>query len=151
MSETFGSRLREERMRITPKQGDFASLLGVRQSLLSEWEKDATNLKADHLAQLSDAGIDIQYVVTGRRGGELLGERESILLDAFRSLDALSQGAVLLSTTKMAQYVTPRAVLDALVSALPSAEQGSDVLDPGVGTGGMLRSVHNHLKGEDQR
>lgn len=96
MTDNFGSRLREERVRINPKQGDFAAVLGVRQSQLSDWERGGTGLKIEHLALLGGAGIDVQYVVTGQRGGQLLAPRESAVLDAFRRLDETAQDAVLI-------------------------------------------------------
>lgn len=101
MTDNFGSRLRDERVRINPKQGDFAAVLGVRQSQLSDWERGGTGLKIEHLALLGGAGIDVQYVVTGRRGGNLLATKETQLLDSFRALDAAAQDAFLLIARRM--------------------------------------------------
>ena len=102
MGEHFHNRLKEERVRLTPKQADFASKLGVRQSQLSEWEKGGVGLKAEHLAQLARAGIDILYVVTGRKGGDLIGERESALLKYFSAMDPAGCEALLLVAERMA-------------------------------------------------
>lgn len=101
MGEHFHHRLREERVRLTPKQADFAAKLGVRQSQLSEWEKGGVGLKAEQLALLATAGVDILYVVTGRRGGELLPDRESVLLQFFRLLDLEDQDMILSLTLRL--------------------------------------------------
>lgn len=78
-----------------PHQGEFAKKIGVRQSQLSSWESGAIGIKIEHLAVLADAGVDILYVITGRRGGALLPEAESKLLDACRSLQPLARDALL--------------------------------------------------------
>ncbi|HKY80856.1 MAG TPA: helix-turn-helix transcriptional regulator [Sphingobium sp.] len=154
MTETFGSRLRAERTRINPKQGEFASFLGVRQSLLSEWEKDITALKAEHLAKLSAIGIDILYVVTGERSGDRLDRSESMLLDAFRSLDQIGKGTFLLLVSQMApsgssHLTTRRALIEEMVKAIPTEGEPMNVFDPNVGSGGALGTMHD--RGTDYR
>lgn len=82
-------------MRVEPHQGNFATKLGVprnRQSFLENGERE---LRADYLDLISQHGLDIQYILTGQRGGELLPLTESRLLDLFRSLGAEAQAAVL--------------------------------------------------------
>jgi len=112
LSDIISSRLREERVRISPKQGDFAALIGVRQSQLSDWERGGAGLKAEHLVLLSQAGIDISYVLTGRRGGSLLSESESMLLDAFQRLDAEGQKGLLTLLASLARRDQPATVHD---------------------------------------
>lgn len=100
-SQLFASRLREERVNVTPKQRDFAELSGVDNTTLSVLENGKQKIRADHLAPLANAGIDILYVVTGRRSGSLLPQTESDLLDAFRKLDPAAQEAVVLMLARM--------------------------------------------------
>ena len=159
MGEHFHHRLREERVRLAPKQADFASKLGVRQSQLSEWEKGSTGLKIDHMALLAAAGIDILYVVTGHRGGEQLALRESAPLSQFRSLDDIGQCTVLPTAAQMVsaagQHFTPRHVIQALLDDLAmSAQEGAspEVLDPRTGAAGYLAGLHDQqreYKGEE--
>jgi len=100
-SQTFASRLREERIRLCPKQLKFAELSGIDNTVLSALENGKQNIRADHLELLANAGIDILYVISGRRGGALLSEAESKVLDAYRLLDPLARDAFLTVAQRM--------------------------------------------------
>jgi len=95
MTDIIRARLREERRRVEPRQNIFAEKLGIKQSTLSEWETKAVSMKFEHLARLAEEGVDIQYVLTGRRGGGLLHRTESVLLDSFRCMADDTQAAFL--------------------------------------------------------
>lgn len=106
-TEPYASRLREERLRLEPHQGKFAAKLGISQNRQSFLEKGERELRAEYLEQVAALGIDIQYIITGRRGGELLSVYESILLDSIHSLDEESRDAILLVVRRMADKATP--------------------------------------------
>lgn len=95
MTDIIRERFREERRRVEPQQNVFAEKLGVKQSTLSEWETKSVSMKFEHLASLAALGIDLLYVFTGRRGGDLLSPDESILLDSFRRLSDDKHAALL--------------------------------------------------------
>ena len=84
---SFGGRLAEERKRLGLKQAEFAALVGTDVPKQSLYENDRRELRADYLARLADADIDVVYVLTGQRSeGGWLGQGASDLLSAFLSL-----------------------------------------------------------------
>ena len=92
---SFGARLAEERKRLGLKQAEFADLVGTDVPKQSLYENDRRELRADYLARLADAKVDIVYILTGRRSeGEWLGSGPSELLSAYMSLPAEVQQAL---------------------------------------------------------
>ena len=92
---SFGTRLAEERKRLGLKQAEFADLVGTDVPKQSLYENDRRELRADYLARLAEAGIDIVYVLTGRRSeGDWLGEEPSSLLSSYLALPAEMQQAL---------------------------------------------------------
>lgn len=100
-NQNFSVRLTDERKRICPHQKDFARLVGVTPAKQSQYESGALQLREDYLARISDAGIDVLYVLTGQRGGALLPKSESHLLNLFRQVDVVAQEALLLLLERM--------------------------------------------------
>lgn len=83
----FGSRLAEERKRLGLKQAEFAALVGTDVPKQSLYENDRRELRADYLARLADAKVDVVYVLTGQRmDGAWLSEGASDLLNAYLCL-----------------------------------------------------------------
>jgi transcriptional regulator with XRE-family HTH domain len=81
---SFGARLAEERKRLGLKQADFAERVGTDVPKQSLYENDRRELRADYLARLLDADVDVVYVLTGRRtGAEWLSADASDLLSAY--------------------------------------------------------------------
>jgi transcriptional regulator with XRE-family HTH domain len=94
-SMSFGTRLADERRRLGLKQAEFAALVGTNVPTQSLYEHDKRELRAAYLARLAAAGIDIVYVLTGRRSeGEGLGPAASDLLTSYLSLPADMQQAL---------------------------------------------------------
>jgi transcriptional regulator with XRE-family HTH domain len=92
----FGSRLAEERKRLGLKQAEFAALVGTDVPKQSLYENDRRELRADYLARLADAQVDVVYVLTGQRTeGSWLSESASALLSAYLSLPADLQQSLL--------------------------------------------------------
>ena len=86
---SFGARLREERKRLGLKQAEFAALVGTDVPKQSLYENDHRALRAGYLARLEPAGVDLLYVLTGRRSeGVPLGEEASAFLTAWLNLPA---------------------------------------------------------------
>lgn len=103
-TQPYASRLREERVRVEPHQGKFCEKIGVSRQRQSFLENGDRELRADYLDLISTAGIDISYVITGRRSGDLLSERESALLDAFVKIDDVAKDALLILIHRMRTF-----------------------------------------------
>jgi transcriptional regulator with XRE-family HTH domain len=83
----FGTRLAEERKRLGLKQAEFASLVGTDVPKQSLYENDRRELRADYLARLAGAQVDVVYVLTGQRTeGDWLGRGASELISAYLAL-----------------------------------------------------------------
>lgn len=72
--DTIGQRIRAERERLRLNQVDFASLGGVQKNAQINYEAGKRAPDASYLAALADAGVDVLYVVTGRRERDLMAE-----------------------------------------------------------------------------
>ena len=84
---SFGGRLAEERKRLGLKQAEFAALVGTDVPKQSLYENDRRELRADYLARLADAKVDVVYVLTGQRSeGGWLSQSASDLLSAYLCL-----------------------------------------------------------------
>ena len=93
---SFGARLAEERRRLGLKQAEFAASAGTDVPKQSLYENGRRALRAEYLARLPEMGVDVVYVLTGRRAdGEWLGGGASELLSAFLAMPPEMQEAVL--------------------------------------------------------
>lgn len=89
---SFGARLAEERKRLGLKQAEFAALVGTDVPKQSLYENDRRELRADYLARLADAQVDVIYVLTGHRmEGGRLSEQATRLLSAYLCLPESTQ------------------------------------------------------------
>lgn len=64
---TIGSRLKEERVRLGMSQTQLAALGGVGKMSQINYEKDVRSPNGEYFSALSNAGVDIQYVITGEQ------------------------------------------------------------------------------------
>jgi transcriptional regulator with XRE-family HTH domain len=105
----FGARLAEERKRLGLKQAEFAALVGTDVPKQSLYENDRRELRADYLARLADARVDVVYVLTGQRSeGAWLSTGASDLLTAFLCLPPEMQQAVAELTVKLRDQFAPQ-------------------------------------------
>ena len=68
MTETLGTRLRQERARLSLTQDQFAALGGVARLAQSKYENDQHSPSADYLQRLLLAKVDVLYVLSGQIG-----------------------------------------------------------------------------------
>ncbi|MCV4282992.1 helix-turn-helix domain-containing protein [Pseudomonas capsici] len=61
----IGPRLKRERIRLKLSQSALGAIGGVETNAQSNYENGIRSPRADYLARISDAGIDVTYVVTG--------------------------------------------------------------------------------------
>ena len=101
----FGARLAEERKRLGLKQAEFASLVGTDVPKQSLYENDRRELRADYLARLADARVDVVYVLTGQRSqGECLGDAASGLVSDYLCLPPHLQEALIRFASDLANH-----------------------------------------------
>jgi transcriptional regulator with XRE-family HTH domain len=67
----IGTRLRQERKRLGLSQKEMGLLGGVAANAQGKYESGERVPKADYLAALSRAGVDVLYVLTSRRAARL--------------------------------------------------------------------------------
>jgi|GEM_PF-638853 len=92
---SFGVRLAEERKRLGLKQAEFARLVGTDVPKQSLYENNRRELRADYLARLVAARVDVVYVLSGQRSeGDWLGEGASHLLTSYLCMPADVQKAL---------------------------------------------------------
>lgn len=68
---TIGSRLKEERERIGLTQPEIAQIAGTTKKTQIDYEKGTTSPKADYLVAVSKSGVDLNFVLTGERSGNV--------------------------------------------------------------------------------
>lgn len=66
MTETLGTRLRQERTRLCLTQDQFAAIGGVARLAQSKYEHDQHSPSADYLQKLLLAKVDVLYVLSGQ-------------------------------------------------------------------------------------
>lgn len=86
----FSIRLREERKRLSLTQADMAAAGGVKPNAQVHYESGDRVPSADYLQRLEGAGIDVLYVLTGRRAApsDLSPEQTALLASLDRADDA---------------------------------------------------------------
>lgn len=72
-------RLKEERERIGHTQAQLAAIAGVTKTSQSNYESDKRQPDTGYLAAIAGAGIDVQYVVTGRPAAPIAGDEAELL------------------------------------------------------------------------
>lgn len=82
----IGERLRAERQRLGLNQDEFGALGGVARNAQSHYEKGIRNPDSVYLAAVAKVGVDVQYVLTGKRtdSPDSLAPREAALVEHYR-------------------------------------------------------------------
>lgn len=80
MSE-ISIRLRQERKRLSLSQREMGQLGGVAANAQGKYESGERIPRADYLAALASAGVDVLYVLTGRHAAVLKADDNSLRVD----------------------------------------------------------------------
>lgn len=86
----IGDRLREERERMGLSQGAFGEIGGVKANAQGNYEKGDRSPGADYLASVAKVGVDVLYIITGRRLPAELDSFSQIELDVIGYLRDMS-------------------------------------------------------------
>lgn len=90
---TIADRLLEERNRLGMNQTEFAQLGSVGKTTQINYEKGERFPDAAYLAAVASAGVDVLYVVTGKRdSGAVLSQLENELLTRLRQGSPVLRG-----------------------------------------------------------
>lgn len=71
LREEIGRRLREERESLKLKPADYCQYGDWSDRTVRSWESGATTPNAEFFAALEPLGLDVNYIITGRRGAGL--------------------------------------------------------------------------------
>lgn len=94
----FGTRLRDERIKLGLSQTEFGGHGGVRKNTQSKYETNERAPDALYLAKVAKIGVDVQYVLTGEPRAEA-DEKVRELLENWTSISD-NQKQLLLSLIK---------------------------------------------------
>jgi len=94
-SAIFGERLEEERARLNLSKAAMAQAGDVSAGAYSNYLRGARVPDLSALASWAGAGVDVLYVVSGRRLPDLLTPEEEVVIGGYRKLDARGRAGVL--------------------------------------------------------
>ncbi len=97
---SMGARLREEREALGLSQTAFGALAGVSLRTAQDWERGVSAVKSDFLSVAARHGVDVTYVLTGRRNSDSLsgptpshvGEMDAILVPLLSATGSMGPG-----------------------------------------------------------
>lgn len=92
----FNERLRKIREETQLNQEEFAKLGGVKISAQANYERGLRYPTLEYLLKLSEAGIDVAYLVTGIVSNHNLNDEENELLSSYRSASSEKKYALML-------------------------------------------------------
>jgi transcriptional regulator with XRE-family HTH domain len=106
---TFGTRFREERRRLGLIQQEIADATGLSKRALGSYEREERSPDAEVLIRLIDLGMDVYYVLTGKRIATTLDLDPMLrsLLNDFERCSPEKQIEVVKYVALMAEGVTP--------------------------------------------
>lgn len=99
----IGHRLAEERVAKRLNQDQLAEAVGKSRRSVAAWEAGDSMPDADSLAVVDRMGIDVLYVITGRRGG-VLSEQQSLLVSYTKGMPDDALQVTLQSAKVLGQY-----------------------------------------------
>lgn len=88
--ESIGDRLKSERKRLGLNQDELAQVAGVQRQAQGNYERGDRVPDAAYLQAIASAGVDVLFVITGRRVPKLEEELQAYG-DAWQVLDSLLQ------------------------------------------------------------
>ncbi|WP_232434725.1 helix-turn-helix domain-containing protein [Burkholderia ubonensis] len=91
----FSRRLKEERKHRGINQAAFAALGGITKDTQLNYENGSRRPDSAYLEAIAAYGVDVAYLLTGRRVDALLSTDEEVLLTGYRLLDAKGKAGVL--------------------------------------------------------
>lgn len=129
---TVGQRLREQRELLAISQEAFGQLGGVGKRAQINYEQDLRAPDTDYLQALAGAGVDVLYVVTGRRETAVSASEQSVQISDERRLRLAAEG-IFEGLAEIKRTLPPRKLAELIViayqlTAVPDQQAKSNVL-----------------------
>lgn len=105
----FSERLKEERLRLTLSQTDFAKPCGVTKQAQIRYEKGERQPNSDYLQKAHELGVDVSYLLTGIHSDTL---KESAEIDNYQ-VDGVKQS---IESTRINAMLNEPEVIEGLES-----------------------------------
>ncbi|RBP73462.1 helix-turn-helix protein [Shewanella putrefaciens] len=96
----FGTRLRDERIKLGLSQTEFGGHGGVRKNTQSKYETNERAPDAHYLAKVAKIGVDVQYVLTGEPRAEA-NEDVAELLAHWNRLNGAQRSILMMLITEL--------------------------------------------------
>lgn len=96
---TFHDRLKEERKRLKLNQELFATHGGVKRDAQINYENGSRKPDSAYIEAIASIGVDVLYVVTGRREAGALSAEDSTLLELFHNATGAGRAAAVAALT----------------------------------------------------
>ncbi|WJF89460.1 helix-turn-helix transcriptional regulator [Paraburkholderia bonniea] len=90
----FFQRLKEERKRLKMNQTTFAALGGITKETQLRYENGSRQPDSSYLKAIAGHGVDVLYVLTGRRDTSALSPHEADLINRYREAPDVVRVAV---------------------------------------------------------
>jgi transcriptional regulator with XRE-family HTH domain len=103
----IGQRMREEREAKSLTQADFAKIGGRNRISQASYESGKKTPNLEYLIELSRAGIDIGYILTGIRQDGSLGHDHEVLLSYFDQMSSPYRTTLLETAKALARMPQP--------------------------------------------
>lgn len=105
--DNFSLRLKQERRRLGLNQTELGTAGGVLKQAQSNYEKGLRYPDASYLVGVAEAGVDVQFLLTGRTASPAtlaLTDDEERLLAGFRELKPREKSGVLALVKAIAEF-----------------------------------------------
>ncbi len=125
-----------------PHQGEFAASIGITQGRQSLLERGERGISAEYLELVSNAGLDVGYIITGKHSAGALSQRDSDFIALLGSLPDYQADALLAYIRQLGAALADR-------TEIPASERPVNLMPPSVGAA-MLQSPRNDFEGENE-
>lgn len=107
---SLGARLREIRRSRGLTQAQFATIGGIKANTQLAYEAESRSPDSAYLIALHESGIDVGYLLTGRRSGAALSPEESDLVSTYRRIDPEARTTLVQLLKQIARVAPPTTV-----------------------------------------
>lgn len=122
--------LKEERKRLGLSQAVLASECGVSREMWGKYERGQASPNCEVMEKLAGLGINVLYILTGRREAEALSTEEKLLIERYRVADEATRYRILSSLLEgksPAQATTDSNQVTQVITGMAGRVAGRDI------------------------